>query len=384
MNGYSPAVELTCQLIARRSISPLDDGCQELLIARLEPLGFAVERLRFGDVDNFWALRLSGPGPTLCFAGHTDVVPPGPLDHWRTDPFEPVIQDGLLYGRGAADMKSGVAAMLTAVEEFLRSRPRHAGAIAFLVTSDEEGPSVDGTRRVVDWLRELGLGIEYCLIGEPSSLEAFGDNIRIGRRGTLSARLTVHGVQGHVAYPERADNPIHRVAPALAELAARSWDEGSGHFKATSFQFSNVNSGTGAANVIPGELTARFNLRWSPAQTVEGLQAIVRGILERHGVPHTLDWYEAGMPFYSPPGALAAAVSESVRELTGRRPQATTGGGTSDGRFIAPLGGEIVELGVINESIHKIDECCRIEDVDLLHRTLVRTLEQLLPALPRA
>jgi succinyl-diaminopimelate desuccinylase len=380
MSAHSPAVELTRQLVARRSISPLDDGCQELLIARLEPLGFTVSRLRFGEVDNFWALRRAGNGPTLCFAGHTDVVPPGPLAHWHTDPFEPVIRGGMLYGRGAADMKSGVAAMLTAAEEFIATRPRHRGAIAFLVTSDEEGPSVDGTRRVVEWLRDRGQGIDYCLIGEPSSLESFGDNMRIGRRGTLSALLTVHGVQGHVAYPERADNPIHRVAPVLAELAQRVWDEGSGHFKPTSFQFSNIHSGTGAANVIPGELTVRFNLRWSPAQTVDGLKAIVVGILERHGVRHTLDWYEAGMPFYSPPGALAAAVSDSAQALAGRRPQATTGGGTSDGRFIAALGGEIVELGVINESIHKIDECCRIEDIDLMQRTLVGMLQRLLPA----
>lgn len=377
----SPALELTRQLVARRSVSPADEGCQELLIARLLPLGFDVQRLRFGEVDNFWAIRRGGPGPVLCFAGHTDVVPPGPHERWSSDPFEPVIKDGKLYGRGVADMKSGVAAMVTAAEEFVAARPRHAGAIAFLITSDEEGPSVDGTRRVVDWLRERGQGIDLCLIGEPSSLEQFGDNMRIGRRGSLSGRLTVHGVQGHVAYPDRADNPIHRLAPALAELTARVWDGGSGHFQPTSLQFSNIGAGTGATNVIPGELTARFNLRWSPAQTLEGLKSAVREILDRHGLRYSIAWSEAGLPFYSPPARLAAAVADSVFELTGRRPQATTGGGTSDGRFIHPLGAEIVELGVINESIHKIDECCRVEDIALMHRALTGMLARLLPAI---
>ena len=376
----SPTLELTRQLVARRSISPADEGCQELLIARLEPLGFDVHRLRFGEVDNFWAIRRGGPGPVLCFAGHTDVVPSGPLDRWGSDPFEPVIRDGKLYGRGVADMKSGVAAMLTATEEFVTTRPHHAGAIAFLITSDEEGPSVDGTRRVVEWLRERRQGIDLCLIGEPSSLESFGDNMRIGRRGSLSGRLTVHGIQGHVAYPDRADNPIHRLAPALAELTSREWDQGSGHFQPTSLQFSNIGAGTGATNVIPGELSARFNLRWSPAQTLDGLKAAVTAILDRHGLRYALDWSEAGLPFYSPPGRLAGAVSDAVFDLTGRRPQATTGGGTSDGRFIHPLGADIVELGVINESIHKIDECCRIEDIDLMHRTLAGMLARLFPA----
>jgi len=377
----SPALELTRQLVARRSITPDDAGCQELLIARLQPLGFDVHRLRFSEVDNFWAIRRGGPGPVLCFAGHTDVVPPGPLERWSSDPFEPVIRDGKLYGRGVADMKSGVAAMVTATEEFIAACPRHAGAIAFLITSDEEGPSIDGTRRVVDWLRERGQGIDLCLIGEPSSLEQFGDNMRIGRRGSLSGRLTVHGVQGHVAYPDRADNPIHRLAPALAELTARVWDGGSGHFPPTSLQFSNIGAGTGATNVIPGELTARFNLRWSPAQTLEGLKAAVREVLDRHGVRYSIDWSEAGLPFYSPPARLAGAVSDAVHEHTGRRPQATTGGGTSDGRFIHPLGAEIVELGVMNESIHKIDECCRVEDIELMHRTLAGMLARLMPAI---
>ncbi len=380
MNRPSATVELTQLLVARRSVTPDDAGCQDLLVARLAPLGFAVERLRFGEVDNFWALRRGGPGPLLCFVGHTDVVPTGPAERWTSAPFEPTVRDGLLFGRGVADMKSGLAAMVTATEAFLGGRPVHAGAIAFLVTSDEEGKSVDGTRRVVEWLQSCGLGIDWCLIAEPSSLERFGDNIRVGRRGSLSARLTVHGVQGHVAYPERADNPIHRLAPALAELVARRWDEGSGHFKATTFQVSNLTAGTGAPNVIPGELTARFNLRWSPAQTLEGLKSTIAALLDRHGLRYSLDWYEAGLPFYTPPGRLAGAVSDAVQALTGERPQATTGGGTSDGRFIAPLGAEIVELGVSNRTIHQIDECCAIEDIDQLHQVLAGTLERLLPA----
>ncbi|HEU0224490.1 MAG TPA: succinyl-diaminopimelate desuccinylase [Steroidobacteraceae bacterium] len=379
MKRHSPTVELTRELVARRSVTPEDAGCQDILIARLAALGFSVERLRFGEVDNFWALRRGGPGPVLCFAGHTDVVPAGPAERWTSDPFEPVIRDGRLYGRGAADMKSGLAAMVTAAEEFLGRRRAHAGAIAFLVTSDEEGKSVDGTRRVVEWLQAQGQRIDLCLIAEPSSLERFGDNIRIGRRGSLSARLTVHGVQGHVAYPERADNPVHRLAPALAELVARHWDDGHGHFKPTSFQVSNINAGTGAPNVIPGELVLRFNLRWSPAQTLDGLRQTVQGILDRHGLRYAIDWYEAGLPFYSPPGILATAASEAVEALTGQRPEATTGGGTSDGRFIAPMGAEIVELGVRNESIHKLDENCAVAEIDLLHRALVGTLERLLP-----
>lgn len=379
MSRPSATVELTRQLIQRRSVTPEDAGCQELLIARLAPLGFKVERLRYGEVENFWALRRGGPGPVLCLAGHTDVVPTGPVEGWTCDPFGASIRDGLLYGRGAADMKSGLAAMVTATEEFVGRRPSHAGAIAFLITSDEEGKSVDGTRRVVEWLQAQGQGIDHCLIAEPSSLERFGDNIRIGRRGSLSARLTVHGSQGHVAYPERAENPIHRFAPALAELVARRWDDGHGHFKPTSFQVSNMNAGTGAPNVIPGELVVRLNLRWSPAQTLDGLKQAVQDILDRHGLRYAIDWYEAGLPFYSPPGRLAAAASAAIEELTGQRPQATTGGGTSDGRFIAPMGAEIVELGVRNESIHKLDEHCAVAEIDLLHRALLGTLERLLP-----
>lgn len=367
MSPLSPTVELTMQLIARQSVSPEDAGCQELLIARLERIGFAIERMRFGDVDNFWAVRRGGDGPLLCFAGHTDVVPPGPVERWRSDPFAPTLRDGRLYGRGAADMKSGLAAMVTAVEQFVAGRPRHPGGIAFLVTSDEEGPSVDGTRRVVDALRARGQRIDWCLVGEPSSQRDFGDTIRIGRRGSLSGRLTVHGLQGHVAYPDRADNPIHRVLPALAELIGRRWDEGTSHFPPTSFQVSNLNSGTGASNVIPGELQARFNLRWSPAQTLDGLKAEVTAVFMRHGLRHSLDWFEAGLPYYTEPGRLTALASAAVQSVAGRPPELSTGGGTSDGRFFGALGAEVIEFGLVNETIHQVDENCRVDDVDRLH-----------------
>ena len=376
----SSTLDLTRQLLSRASVSPIDGGCQELLLGRLEPLGFAIERLRFGDVDNFWALRRSGPGPVFCFAGHTDVVPPGPLENWKSGPFEPVIRDGCLFGRGAADMKSGLAAMVTATEEFVAAQPKYAGAIAFLVTSDEEGPSIDGTVRVIEVLQERGQRIDYCLIGEPSSQQVFGDTIRIGRRGSLSGILTVHGKQGHVAYPALAENPIHALAPALAELTARTWDHGSEHFDPTTFQVSNLNSGTGAANVIPGELKAQFNLRWSPGQTVEVLQKTVTEILDRHRLRYTLDWFVSGLPFYSAPRTLAANAAAVVEEITGRKPEMSTGGGTSDGRFIMPIGAEIVELGVCNQTIHMVDECCRVEEIDLLHRSYVRLLRRVFAA----
>ncbi len=373
-------LDLTRQLVARPSLTPADGGCQDLLIARLEPLGFKVERLRFGDVDNFWALRESDPGPLLCFAGHTDVVPTGPLEQWHSDPFEPVIRDGSLYGRGAADMKSGLAAMVTAAEEFIATQPRFKGTVAFLVTSDEEGPSVDGTRRVVELLASRGQRIDFCIVGEPSSQKFFGDTIRIGRRGSLSGKLTVHGKQGHVAYPGLADNPIHRVAPAIADLAARTWDQGSEHFPPTTFQVSNLNAGTGASNVIPGELEARFNLRWSPAQTLDGLKVTVAEILDRHELRYTLEWSAADLPYYSPPRRLAPIARAVVQELAGHTPELSTGGGTSDGRFFAPLGAEIIELGLCNRTIHMVDECCNVEDIELLHRTYVAVLKRVFAA----
>jgi succinyl-diaminopimelate desuccinylase len=373
----SKTLRLTEELIARASVSPADGGCQVLMIERLEAMGFKVESLRFGPVDNFWARRGSD-GPLFCFAGHTDVVPPGPLDEWGHDPFLPVVEDGMLYGRGAADMKSGLAAMLTACEEFVSSYPAHRGSIAFLITSDEEGPSVDGTRRVVEVLRERNEFIDWCLVGEPSSENTLGDTIKIGRRGSLSGRLTVHGVQGHIAYPQFADNPVHAVAPALAELAARTWDHGNQHFQPTSFQVSNISAGTGAPNVIPGELKARFNLRFSTEQTIDGLKAAVEELLRRHGVKYTLEWFISGHPFLTVPGELSKAACRAVQEQLQITPKLSTSGGTSDGRFIAPMGAQVIEIGVINATIHKVNECVRVADIDGLHRIYLRTLELLL------
>ena len=368
---------LTQELIRRPSVSPEDGGCQEVMIERLAALGFAIERLPFGPVQNFWATRGPAGAPTFCFAGHTDVVPTGPLEEWHSDPFVPTIRDGALYGRGAADMKSGLAAMITATEAFVAAHPRHRGRIAYLITSDEEGPSIDGTRRVVEHLQARDERIEWCLVGEPSSEEQFGDTLKIGRRGSLSGRLTVRGVQGHIAYPQLADNPVHRLAPALAELCARHWDEGDEHFEPTSFQVSNLNAGTGAPNMIPGELKARFNLRWSPAQTLEGLKQTVTGILDRHGVRHTLDWFVSGLPFFTPPGELSDLVTSAVADVIGSRPKLSTGGGTSDGRFIVPLGAQIVELGVVNRTIHKVNEHVRVEDIGTLSQAYERVLVRL-------
>jgi succinyl-diaminopimelate desuccinylase len=373
----SATLDLTHDLIARASVTPADEGCQDLIGRRLAAIGFQVEHLHYGNVDNLWARRGAGR-PLLCFAGHTDVVPTGPLEEWRSDPFKPVIREGLLYGRGAADMKSGLAAMLTAAESFVAEHPDHNGAVAFLITSDEEGPSVDGTRRVVETLRERGEQIDWCIVGEPSSENAIGDTIKIGRRGSLSGRLTVHGVQGHIAYPQFAENPIHSFAPALAELSSRVWDRGNEHFQPTTFQVSNLNAGTGAPNVIPGELKTRFNLRYSPVQTLDELKRSVESVLTRHKVKYTLEWYLSGEPFYTPPGQLSSAVCAAVRTMTGRQPTLSTGGGTSDGRFIAPLGAQVVELGVVNASIHKVNECVRIEDVDTLHGIYLQTLRNLL------
>ncbi|MBS0422101.1 MAG: succinyl-diaminopimelate desuccinylase [Proteobacteria bacterium] len=373
----SQTLELTKDLMARASVTPADEGCQAVMTARLAAAGFQIETLRYGTVENFWARRGSG-GPVFCFAGHTDVVPTGPLEEWRTDPFVPSIKDGVLYGRGAADMKSGLAAMVTACEAFVAAHPNHKGTIAFLITSDEEGPSVDGTKRVVETLAARKERIDYCIVGEPSSETAIGDTIKVGRRGSFSGRLTVHGVQGHVAYPHLAENPVHTFAPALAELTSRVWDEGTEHFQPTSFQISNFNAGTGAPNVIPGELKARFNLRYSPIQTQERLKETVEGILRKHGVRFTIDWYVSGEPFYTAPGALSEAVGAAVHEVTGSRPKISTGGGTSDGRFIAPLGAQVVELGVVNATIHKVNECVRVEEIDKLHQIYVNVLRNLL------
>ena len=371
------ALELTRALIACPSVTPADAGCQALMTARLAASGFSIETLQFGSVTNLWARR-GDAHPVLCFAGHTDVVPTGPLEEWRSDPFTPVIRDGVLYGRGAADMKSGLAAMVTATEEFFAAHPDHRGSIAFLITSDEEGPSVDGTKRVVEALKARGETIDWCIVGEPSSGQTVGDTIKIGRRGSLSGRLTVHGVQGHVAYPQLAENPVHTLAPALAELTARTWDGGDAFFQPTTFQISNLNAGTGAPNVIPGELKARFNLRYCPVQTVEALKRTVEDILARHGVRYTIEWYVSGEPFYTPPGELSQAAVDAITAVTGTAPQLSTGGGTSDGRFIAPLGAQVVELGVTNATIHKVNECVRVEEIGLLHRMYRGVLERLL------
>jgi len=373
----SQTLELTQNLLARRSVTPADEGCQDLSIGRLEALGFQIERLRYGNVENFWARR-GNAGPVFCFAGHTDVVPTGPLEEWRSDPFVPSVRDGVLFGRGAADMKSGLAAMVTATEEFVAAHPKHKGSIAYLITSDEEGPSVDGTKRVVETLSSRKERIDWCIVGEPSSEQTIGDTVKVGRRGSFSGRLTVHGVQGHVAYPHMAENPVHTLAPALAELTSREWDKGTEHFQPTTFQVSNINAGTGAPNVIPGELKARFNLRYSPIQTQDGLKEVVEGILRKHGVRFTIEWYVSGEPFYTAPGVLSDAVGGAIHDVVGSRPKLSTGGGTSDGRFIATLGAQIVELGVVNTTIHKVNECVRIEELDALHRMYFNVLRRLL------
>jgi succinyl-diaminopimelate desuccinylase len=373
----SPTLELTLDLLRRPSVSPADHGCVDALCARLAPLGFSNERLPFGPVENLWSRR-GNDGPLLCFAGHTDVVPTGPREDWRTDPFEPVIVDGMLYARGAADMKSSLAAMVTATERFLARHPGPKGSLAFLFTSDEEGPSVDGTRKVVEVLEARNEKIDWCVVGEPTSGDVLGDTIKVGRRGSLSGRLTVHGVQGHIAYPHLADNPVHRFAPALAELVTTHWDSGNEFFQPTTFQVSNIAAGTGAPNVVPGELKVRFNLRFSTEQTVDRLQQRVLEILDRHGVQYSLEWFVSGLPFLTQPGTLTRAVTQAVFETTGRRPVPSTTGGTSDGRFIAPTGAQVVEFGVVNATIHKVNECVRVDDIDTLSRAYERMMELLL------
>ncbi len=370
-------LELARQLIARPSVTPDDAGCQELMIARLTPLGFAVERLRFGTVDNFWAQRGSG-APLFVFAGHTDVVPTGPLEKWTHDPFTPTVHNGLLYGRGAADMKGSLAAFVTAIEDFLAHHPKHRGSIALLITSDEEGPSLDGTVKVVEWLAARGIRMDYCLVGEPTCEQVLGDVIKNGRRGSLNGRLTVHGVQGHVAYPHLARNPVHALAPALAELVAIEWDRGNDSFPPTSFQVSNIRAGTGAENVVPGSLELVFNFRFSTEHTAESLRARVGQVLARHGVEHELHWHLSGDPFLTPAGVLVDAVRAAVRAELGREPRLSTNGGTSDGRFIAPTGAQVIELGPLNRSIHKVDECVAVDDLARLSRIYAGTLERLL------
>jgi succinyl-diaminopimelate desuccinylase len=374
-----PVRALLEDLIRRRSVTPDDAGCQAVIGARLAPLGFQCTPMRFGDVENLWAIRQGArPGPTLAFAGHTDVVPAGPRQWWHSDPFEPTVRDGLLYGRGAADMKASLAAIVVAVEEFVERHPEHPGAIALLLTSDEEGPAVDGTTRVVEALRARGVTLDYCIVGEPTSVRGLGDMIKNGRRGSLSGRLVVRGVQGHVAYPHLARNPIHQVAPALAELVAERWDEGNAYFPPTTWQVSNIAAGTGAGNVIPGEAVLDFNFRFSTASTVDGLKARVQAVLDRHGLDYTLSWTVSGLPFLTPRGALSEALSEAIRAEMQVQPALSTTGGTSDGRFIASVCREVVEFGPPNASIHKTNECIALADLQPMKNVYRRTIESLL------
>jgi len=379
----SDTLRLLEALIARPSVTPNDAGCQALIAERLARLGFACEAMPFGPeqfrVDNLWAVHGSGlAGPTVVFAGHTDVVPTGPLKNWTSEPFVPSYRDGRLYGRGAADMKTSLAAMVVAAEEFVRARPAHPGRIAFLLTSDEEGPSVDGTLQVVRALHERGEALDCCIVGEPTSVEQLGDTIKNGRRGSLSGRLTVTGLQGHVAYPQLARNPVHLLAPALAELTRIEWDQGNAHFPPTSWQVSNIHSGTGATNVIPGELVLDFNFRYSTASTPEGLKARVAQVLDHHPLQWRIDWTLGGEPFLTPAGSLVSALQSAIGDECGRRPELSTTGGTSDGRFIAKHCAQVVEFGPVNASIHQIDEHVQVASIEPLKNIYRRTLERLL------
>jgi len=376
-----PAVALLCDLIRRPSITPDDAGCQDLLKARLEVAGFRCKSMQFAEVTNLWARRGTG-SPVLCFAGHTDVVPPGAADAWDSDPFDPVIRDGKIYGRGSADMKSGLAAMIVAVERFVDEHPDYGGSIAFLITSDEEGPARNGTLKVIEALRESGEDIDYCVLGEPSSENRLGDVVRIGRRGSLSGMLKIKGIQGHVAYPQLADNPIHRFAPVLADLESTVWDAGNEHFPPTSFQMVALSSSGGAPNVTPADLNASFNFRYSTVWSHETLQQEVSTILDRHEINYELDWHLSGEPFLTEPGALIDAVVAVVTEHSGSAPELSTGGGTSDGRFIAKTGAAVVELGPVNASIHKVNEHVLLDDVPRLSRMYQGVMEKLLTCQP--
>lgn len=383
---YSPppeednrVIDYARALITRRSITPEDAGCQEWLMQKLRGLGFSVEIVNQGGVSNFWARR-GERAPLICFAGHTDVVPTGPLEQWRSDPFTPMQREGKLYGRGAADMKGSIAAWLAAVEDFLASRPEHPGSLAWLITSDEEGPAIDGTVRVVERLAARGERITACIVGEPTCVDRFGDMLKNGRRGSLHGRLRIHGIQAHIAYPHLGKNPIHLAAPAIAELAATVWDEGNAYFPPTTWQISNMHSGTGAANVIPGHADIAFNFRFSTASTVESLQARVMAILDGHGLDYDLTWELGARPFLTPRGSLVEALSAATREVTGLTPELSTTGGTSDGRFIADIADQVVEFGPINASIHKIDEHVGVEELQQLARIYRLTLEKLLYA----
>ena len=374
MPNDSSTITLAKQLISRASVTPEDAGCQNLMTDRLAAIGFEIHNLRFEDVDNFWAIR-GDSGPILCFAGHTDVVPSGPESSWHSPPFEPTIQDGMLFGRGAADMKGSLAAMVVAVEQFVAENPNHSGRIAFLITSDEEGIAKNGTVKVVEWLNQQQLIPEYCLVGEPSSSKLCGDTIKNGRRGSLGCTMRIIGQQGHVAYPHLANNPIHIAAPALAELAEHEWDRGNDFFPATSFQISNINAGTGATNVIPGELEVVFNFRFSTELTDQQLKQRTTQILDKHQLNYELNWHLSGQPFLTAEGELVNSAVKAVKEVTGLDTELSTAGGTSDGRFIATMGTQVVELGPVNATIHQINECASVDDLNKLsdiYRSLLK------------
>ena len=373
----SEVLELACELISRASVTPDDAGCQALLGARLARAGFAIESLRFGQVDNLWASHGSG-APVLVLLGHTDVVPSGPTRAWASDPFVPVVRDGVLYGRGAADMKGSVAAFVVAAERFVAAHPDHPGTLALLLTSDEEGDAIDGVRKVAATFRERGQRIDWCITGEPSSTARLGDLLRVGRRGSLSGTLVVKGVQGHVAYPHKARNPIHQAAPALAELVARQWDAGYESFPPTSLQISNLHAGAGANNVIPGELQVLFNLRYNPHWDAPRLEREITALLDRHGLEYELRWHRSGEPFHTPEGRLRAVAREVLAGFSGAPPEESTGGGTSDARFIAPLGAQCIEIGPVNASIHQVDEHVSVADLEALPELYLRLVERLL------
>jgi len=373
----SPTLELASALIARASVTPEDAGCQQMLIERLQAIGFDCETLVYGEVTNLWARR-GGEAPLLAFAGHTDVVPTGPRERWQSDPFVPEIRAGLLYGRGAADMKSSIAAMVTACERFVAAHPDHGGSIALLITSDEEGVAVDGTVRVIDALEARGEKIDWALVGEPSSTARVGDVIKNGRRGSIGARLVIHGIQGHVAYPHKVDNPIHRAMPALHDLARHQWDQGNEFFPPTSLQISNINAGTGAHNVVPGHAEVLFNLRYSTEIDDSHIIATTRAILDKHELDYDIEWKISGYPFLTPEGELVEAARQAIKKFTGLATQLATSGGTSDGRFIAPTGAQVLELGPVNESIHKIDEHVDVAELDTLSDIYQGILENLL------
>lgn len=373
----SQTLELAQQLIARRSLTPQDEGCLPLIAARLEPLGFKLEMMRCGDVDNLWARR-GYSGPLVCFAGHTDVVPTGPVEKWHSDPFTPTVRDGMLYGRGASDMKGSLAAFVTSIEKFVAAHPDHHGSIALLLTSDEEGIAVNGTVRVVEALQARGENLDYCIVGEPTAVAKTGDTIKNGRRGSLSGTLNVKGVQGHIAYPHLVKNPIHMAAPAIAELAATTWDSGNEYFPPTSWQISNIHGGTGATNVVPGTVEIMFNFRFSTASTTDGLKSRVHEILDRHQLEYDLKWELSGKPYLTPRGDLVDAVAAAIKQVTGIDTELSTSGGTSDGRFIADICPQVLEVGPLNATIHKIDECIAVADLDALSEIYTLTLENLL------